>query len=223
MKKLAENLWLLPYPLKLFGADLRRNVTLIRLASGDLVIHSTGPFEPADVSKIHAAGHPAWIVEAMRHHDTFSRIGRDIFPDIPFLAPPGFSETVNFETLPILPPPPEWADELDALEVGGNKTYGEFVFFHRPSRTLIVADLAFNFSPEEPLWTGLLLHAAIGSEHSPGMSRPFRHAVKDEAAFRASMDAMLAWDFDRVIVGHGDVIETGGHEKIATMLARAGF
>jgi hypothetical protein len=44
MKKPAENIWVLPYSLRLFGADLRRMVTVIRLRSGELIIHSTGPF-----------------------------------------------------------------------------------------------------------------------------------------------------------------------------------
>jgi hypothetical protein len=37
------------------------------------------------------------------------------------------------------------------------------------------------------------------------------------------MAAILAWDFDRVIVGHGDVIERGGKEKLRAALAAAGF
>jgi len=223
MRKLDENLWLLPYPLKMLGADLRRNVTIVRLRSGDLVIHSTAPFDPSDVAKIRALGRPAWLVEAMRFHDTFSRQGRDIFPDLPFLAPEGFSDIVHFPTRPLLPPPAIWGDELFILPILGNDAYGEHVCFHAPSRTLIVADLAFNFSPSEPLWTGLLLRAAVGSEHQPGMSRPFRAAIKNEAAFRRSMEQMFAWDFERVIVGHGDVIETQGRQKLARMLERAGF
>lgn len=223
MKALAENLWLLPYPLKLLGVDMRRNVTVLRLSSGEVIIHSTAPFDPSDVTKIRNLGRTGWIVEAMRFHDTFSRHGHDIFPGVPFLAPPGFHEIVGFPTQPLLPAPRAWGDEVAVLAVAGNPRYDEHVVFHRPSRTLIVADLAFNFPHDEPLWTELLVRAAVGPEHHPGMSRPFRHAVSDEAAFRRSMDAMLEWDFDRVIVGHGDVIETDGKRKLARMLENAGF
>jgi hypothetical protein len=48
MKELAENIWVLPYSLRLFGADLRRIVTVVRLRSGELIIHSTGPFTPGE-------------------------------------------------------------------------------------------------------------------------------------------------------------------------------
>ncbi|HVE16744.1 MAG TPA: hypothetical protein VNB29_08400 [Chthoniobacterales bacterium] len=221
MKQLAENLWMLTYPLKLLGADLRRHVTVVRLNSGKLCIHSTGPFTRKDAAAISALGEPAWIVEAMISHDTFSQEGHDMFPDLPFLAPEGFSERVKFPVLPLLPPPAAWGREFQALQILGNDSYREHVFFHPESRTLIVADLAFNFGPHEPFWTELMLKAAIGNEHDPGMSRPFLATITDEAAFRRSMDEMLEWDFDRVIVGHGDVIETDGHRKIATMLEHA--
>ncbi len=222
MRKLDENLWLLTYPLKLLGADLRRNCSVIRLGSGELVLHTTGPFTADDVAAIRALGRPTWLVDAMLRHDTFSAEGRAAFPEAKaFLAPPGFSDEVNFSTEPIVPAPAAWSGELEALEVAGVPSMRETVFFHRPSRTLIVCDLVFNFGKDEPVWTEVLLWAVIGSEHHPGMSRPFKLAIKDEAAFRASMDTMLGWDFDRVIVGHGDVIESGGKAKITAMLRQA--
>ncbi len=221
MKPIAENLWLLTYPLRLFGADLRRNVTIVRLTSGKLVIHSTGPFTRKDAAAISALGEPAWLVEAMLSHDTFSQEGRDLFPGIPFLAPEGFSKRVKFPVEPLLPAPFAWGEEFQALEILGNDTYREHVFFHPSSGTLIVADLVFNFGSHEPVWTELMLKVAVGTEHHPGMSRPFRGTIDDEAAFRRSMDEMLEWDFDRVIVGHGDVIESGGHQKVASALESA--
>ncbi len=35
--------------------------------------------------------------------------------------------------------------------------------------------------------------------------------IRDRAAARQSLERILAWDFDRVIVAHGDVLESGGH------------
>ena len=89
MKKLAENLWVLPYSLRLFGGDLRRVVTIVRLRSGELVIHSTGPFTPGDVTAILRLGKPGWLPDAMLRHDTFAKQGREAFPRIPFSSPGG--------------------------------------------------------------------------------------------------------------------------------------
>ena len=72
-------------------------------------------------------------------------------------------------------------------------------------------------------WAKTLLIAGVGWKHNPGMSRPFKMAIKDRAAFQGSMETMLRWDFDRVIVGHGNMIESGGKEKVTRMLRAAGF
>ncbi|OYW74407.1 MAG: hypothetical protein B7Z37_18080 [Verrucomicrobia bacterium 12-59-8] len=206
---LAENLWLLAYPLKMLGADLRRNVTVIRLGSGKVVIHSTAPFSPEDVAAIRALGEPGWLLDGILRHDTFAQEGRAAFPGIPYLAPAGFSEVVGFLTEPIVPAPVEWDGELLALEIQGAPEARDTALLHVPSRTLIL--------------TELLLRVAVGGQHHPGMSRPVKAGVKDQAAFESSLATILGWDFDRVIVGHGDVIESDGKAKLRAALAAAGF
>ena len=222
-KQLAENLWMLAYPLKMLGADLHRNVTLIRLRSGKLVIHSTAAFSPEDVSAIHALGEPGWLLDGILRHDTFASEGRLAFPAIPYLAPDGFSEVVGFATTPIVPAPIEWNGELLALEIQGAPEARDTALLHVPSRTLILTELVFNFGGDEPIWTELLLRVAVGEAHHPGMSRPVKAGVKDQAAFRSSLATILGWDFDRVIVGHGEVIEHDGKAKLRTALDAAGF
>jgi hypothetical protein len=220
---LAENLWLLAYPLKMLGADLRRNVTLVRLRSGKLLIHSTAPFTAEDVTAIRALGEPGWLLDGILRHDTFAKEGREAFPGIPYLAPEGFSEVVGFPTQPIVPAPIEWEGELLALEIQGAPEARDTALLHIPSRTLILTELIFNFDDDEPLWTELLLRVAVGGEHHPGMSRPVKAGVKDEAAFKASVASILSWEFDRVIVGHGDVIELDGKAKLRAAIEAAGF
>src|SRR5688572_7539523 len=54
--QIAENLWLLRYPLRLLGTEIGRTVTLIRLHTGELVIHSPAPFSTSDASAVKALG-----------------------------------------------------------------------------------------------------------------------------------------------------------------------
>ena len=223
MLPLAENLWLLPFPLKLFGADLRRNVTLIRLRSGKFVIHSTAPFSAEDVADICSHGTPGWILDGILRHDTFAADGRRSFPDIPYLAPEGFARLTGIPTQLIIPPPPEWDGELLALEIQGAPQARDTALLHVPSRTLILTELLFNFSLREPLWTRLLLNLGVGRHFSPGVSRPVRAGVEDKAAFEQSLEEILAWDFDRIVVGHGDPIPTGGKGALRKALSQAGF
>ncbi len=89
MFKLADNIWLFPFPLKTLCVDIRRNVTVIRLESGRLVIHSTAPFTQGDIAEIRALGEPGWLVEGMIDHDTFSKEGQVAFPGNPFPSAAG--------------------------------------------------------------------------------------------------------------------------------------
>ena len=225
MQQLAENLWLLHYKLPLLGEYLGRNVAIIRLNSGELVIHSTGPFTPEDVAAITALGQPAYLVDALAKHDTFAKEGRAAFPGIPYYAPEGFTEASGIATEPLEYPPAAWQGELDVAVLAGQETKAEYAMLHRASRTLIVADLVFNIESDAPTLTKLvspLLQTGAGPEGT-GMPRPEKMAVKDPEAFKQSLDTILSWDFDRVIVGHGNPIATDGKRRLREALADAGF
>jgi hypothetical protein len=81
IEAVADVLWLLRYPLRLLGLPIGRNVALIRLRSGRLVIHSTAPFTPHDVAEINKLGQPAWLTDVSRFHDSLAENGRAAFPE----------------------------------------------------------------------------------------------------------------------------------------------
>lgn len=166
MENLADNIWLLSYPLNLLGMDIRRNTTVLRLAHSRVLIHSTAPFTEREVIAIRELGQPAWLVEAMLRHDTYTQDGLTAFPGVPYLAPEGFAEVVKYPTEPLLPPPAEWAGQVEVLELEGVPSMRETVLLHKPSRTLIVADLAMNFPADQPAWQELLLKIAVGKHHA---------------------------------------------------------
>jgi hypothetical protein len=222
MQPVAENLWIQHYPLSLLGGHQGRVVTVIRLASGKLIIHSTGPFTTADVSDINALGTPGWLVDSMLRHDTFAKEGRAAFPGIPYLAPDGFSAGANIATQPLLPAPPEWNPEVRVLLIDGMPKAQEHVFLHAPSRTLIVADLVFNF-PESTGWTSFMRKALMGVKESPDSARLYPMQIKDRPAYDRSIRELLTWDFDRIIVGHNAVLETNGKQRLKSALARKGM
>jgi hypothetical protein len=216
MQRITENVWVMHYPQSILGAQIGRTVTVIRLQSGELVIHSTGPFTATDVAQICALGCPAMLVEATLFHDTFSGQGRAAFADVPYAAPDGFAgATTSFAALR-----QRWPGELSVLELAGMPKAHEHVFLHRPSRTLVVADLVFNFGSVATRWTRAFFRWAGGISEFPGVSRLFRSCIRDRAAFVRSADQMLTWDFERVIVGHGEIIETSGKPHLQRALAR---
>jgi hypothetical protein len=216
MQQLAENLWIKRFPLSILGTQHGRNVTVIRLKSGKLIVHSMADFSSDDVAEIRSLGEPGWLVESMLLHDTYSKQGHEAFGgNLPFLGPPGFGEVVKFPTQPLLPAPAEWADEVAVIEIKGAPRLKEHAFIHLPTRTLIVADLVFNFSPDEKGWDRFFHRYLAGLKRYPGMTRVFRMCVTDRKAFHDSINQVMDTGFDRLIVGHGDVIESDGRDGLA--------
>ena len=205
-REIGGGVAVLQYPLRAFGIDFRRYVTLLRLADGRLVIHSTGPFTPEDVAAIRRFGKPSWLVEATLMHDTFARQARAAFPELPYLVPAGFAQIKGDPTQPLLPPPADWTGELEVLKIEGLRRINEHAFFHRASRTLVLADLMFHFPADSSGWPRFFAQRVMRLPRLLGISAFFRLMIRDKAAFASSMKTLLAWDFAQIVVGHGEPI-----------------
>jgi hypothetical protein len=206
LKPVAENIWTLRYPLPLLGNEFGRVVTLMRLASGKVVIHSTGPFTAEDITAIRELGEPGWLLDATLFHDSFAKEGCRAFERVPYLAPAGFQNVSDVQTRALFPAPPEWSDELEVFPLAGMPKVQEHVLFHGPSRTLIVCDFLFNFWGSSSAWTRFFFRYFMQLQNGVGMSFFFRMMIKDRAAFRESVRPILACEFERIIVGHGEII-----------------
>lgn len=121
--------------------------------------------------------------------------------------------------------------EFDYEYVGAHANR-ELVFNHRPDRTLITADLIFNLpaheqysrSAPENATSGLLTKFFTSFQNTRGdalWQRRFIWYVAskgDRAGFGKSCRRIGAWDFDRIVPCHGDVIEKDGKGVFANVL-----
>jgi hypothetical protein len=212
MEQIAENIWTLRYPLPLLGSNLGRTVTVVRLTSGKLVIHSSAPFTAQDIQAIRGLGEPGWLLDATLFHDTYAKEGCRSFERVAYLAPVGFREVAEVQTRPLSLPPEEWRDQLDVFPLADMPKVREHVMYHRASRTLIVCDLFFHFGPHISTPLRLLVKYIMRLRNGIGMSFFFRLMIKDRAAFIESLRPIVSLDFERIIVGHGDAIERDAKE-----------
>ena len=81
----------------------------------------------------------------------------------------------------------------------------------------MLTDLAFNVQPGAKN-RAKVFHWLVGASGRFGPHRIFRALMRDRDAARRSLEQILAWDFDRIVVTHGAVLEHGGREAL-----RAGF
>jgi hypothetical protein len=80
----------------------------------------------------------------------------------------------------------------------------------------VVVDLVFNLTlpyfEGKPI--GRLLMKLNNAYDRFGITRLTETLVRDRTAFRTSLESVFAWDFDRVVVGHGSLLESGGKEAM---------
>ncbi len=94
----------------------------------------------------------------------------------------------------------------------GVQFFGECVFLHRASRSLIVTDSVQNHTGPTHRGFGAILNKLmlqpLGFKNIC-VAPPLRlkMVVKNPDAMRAFVKRVQSWDFDRVIVTHGDVID----------------
>ena len=223
LKQHAEGLWTLEHPARLLGLDLGIRMTVIRLRDGGLWLHSPVPLTAADQKELESLaveglpqasspGPVRFIVAPSKFHHLFARAAKERFPAARLLAAPGLREKrkrlvidgVLGET-----PDPAYAADIGQEILGGMPMMNEVDFLHRPSRTLVVTDSLFHV-PHPRTWVTWLYMKLNGKVGEPCQTRVFCALIRDRAAFRASMRRIAGWDFDRVILSHGEVIETGG-------------
>lgn len=92
----------------------------------------------------------------------------------------------------------------------------EIVFFHRPSRTLILTDFIENFEPRKLGWFSRLLTKLGGAQDPNGsMPRDMRLTfLRRRHALKAAVETMIAWNPARIILAHGRWYEKGGAHEL---------
>jgi hypothetical protein len=221
--QLTPEIALMQYPLRGFGIDFGRTVTLLRLSDQRVIIHSSADFSAEDVETIGRFGRPGWLVDATLLHDTFARQARAAFPDLPYLAPNGFSRRTGVVTEALFPAPDDWAREVDVHPIGGLRLTNEHALYHRSSRTLVLADLLFHFPPTTSGWAGFFVRQVMRLPRLLGLSLFFRMMIRDRAAFTASMKKILKWDFTQIVLAHRMPILTNARAELVRALREDEF
>ena len=210
IKNVSENLWIVEHPLRLMGAQFGERMTIIRLRNGDLWLHSLVPFDdslPAMLGKLGSVRH---LVVPSCMHNLNSHEWQQAYPEAAVYAPASVSRVKSFISIDERQSP-AWEDEIAVVAIDGMPKVNEVVFVHLATGTLIITDLAFNIDNDINGWTTLFfkLYGALGKF---GPTKLIRAMIKDEKAFASSLQKVMEYDFDRIILAHGSMIEQGGKQ-----------
>ena len=215
-----DAIWLREYAVRLGGARFNARMTVIKLRNRQILVHSPCAFDDALAAEVAELGRVAAIVAPGNFHWLHVRSCQRAFPDALTYLCPGVEQRakgIAFDFILGDDAAPLWADELSQVALQGTRVMREVAFFHRASRTLILVDLVENFT-SATLGTNLLLRIcfrALGMWHRPRPAPEYRFAWGDKVRVREGLERILAWDFERVILSHGDMITRNARHIVA--------
>jgi len=211
--------------------------TLVKLKTGNVAVFSPVALTPNVKAKVQSLGPIKYIVAPDIEHHIFVSPWAEEYPEAEVIGMEGLPEkregdpatkgtkfTHIFSAKNKLDQriTPEFDEEF-SYEYVHSHVNKELVFLHKPSRTLIEADLLFNLPATEQYSktgqnarSGILTKLFGGIMNTRGdmiwQKRFLWYAAggKDRPGFGESAKRIKQWDFDRIIPCHGDVIETGG-------------
>lgn len=224
MDAIATDIWQVQGPgLRMpGGAVLPASSTVIRLPDRSLLIYSPIAFDDAAASAIGAAGEVAHIVAPSRLHHLFAAAAKARWPRAVVHAAPGVAEkqpalAIDRDLGRDLGRDLDeaggggggapWGDAVALELIGGAPKASEVVLFHRPSGTLVCADLLFHITRPANLRTRLLLAMMGTGGGRLAQSRAWRFLRNDRDAARASVARMLEWPIARIAPCHGEPVE----------------
>jgi hypothetical protein len=214
LKPVAENVWIVDGPeirFSYLGLKLPfpTRMTVIKLPDGGLFVHSPTSLTDALAEQILETGPVRFLIAPNTLHYWWIPDWKRRYPSATVYAAPGLEESAN-RSLPIDQilgdvPPAGWAGIVEQTIVHGDMLT-EVVFFHRPSRTLVLTDLIENFEPWRfRSWLYRFVMRLFGAADPDGkapvdMQLTFWRHRKE---VRAAVERMIAWEPERIIIAHG--------------------
>ncbi|MBI5261675.1 MAG: DUF4336 domain-containing protein [Bradyrhizobium sp.] len=204
-------------------------MTVVRLSNGDLFLHSPIAFDAALAERLQAIGTVRHLVSPNQFH--YAHIGEwsQAFPDAVAWASPHARERARSRGIDVrfdrdlgAEPPEEWRGEIDQTTVPGG-IFGEIVFFHEDSKTLILADTIINLELDKMRQPWRFAARLTGMYHPRGqiffgMRLPL---LLQKRKTRAAVQKILAWQPERIILSHGRWIEANGSATLRRLLGWA--
>ncbi|PZV06724.1 MAG: hypothetical protein DCF21_22450 [Leptolyngbya sp.] len=222
LRAIDRDLWVAEQPLRYFGLSIGTRMTVIRLAGGKLVVIS--PIQVSDdlVGELDELGTVGHIIAPNLYHYLFATEFKAAYPAATFWATAGLrAKKPDLAIAQVIEGGANspWSgierlffDGFKTLSPSGPDPLDEWVFFHVASRTLILTDTAFCFDRSFPWLTQLVTKVGGGYESlSPSLLE--RIATTDKETVKAAAEQVLRWNFDRVIMAHGSIVEQGGKEQ----------
>jgi len=202
-------------------------MTVVRIGNGDLFLHSPIAYDADLAGELTSMGRVRHLISPNQFH--YAHIGEwsRAFPEALTWASPGVRRRAQARSIDVQfkrdlgsSSPEEWCVDIDQTAIPGG-IFGEIVFFHRRSKTLLLTDTIMNLELDK-LSEPWRFAARITGMYHPrgqlffGMRLPM---LLQRRKTRAAVRTILAWQPERIILAHGRCFDTNGSEIVRRMFS----
>jgi hypothetical protein len=215
LEKLEPNLWRVEGDLP--GGNGTRVMTLIKLASGGVVVHNAIALEDALMKEIEAWGTPELLVVPNGFHRLDAKVFKDRYPEVKVVAPKAAVKKVG-QVVPVdgsIDEAPK-DDTVRMSHLEGTKDHEAVVEVRSGPTTTLVFNDVINNLPKMGGMMGFML-APTGRVAVPRIFRWF--FIKDRPKFTAHIGRLAEHtELKRVIVSHGEMLTEKPAESLRAAL-----
>ncbi len=206
-----------------FGLMFTTRMVIVKLSDGSLWLSSPVPVPFDTLQQITELGAVRYLVAATPRHVWRLQAWHTLFPEAQLWAARNtlftlkngrlrFSGTLGDIAFP------GWAEDFDQLAFKGSPLIEEVVFLHKQSRTLMLDDLIqIHPTVEGKVFRNALFKLEGVTAPNGGVGLDIRLSFTDRNLARRSLERLLSWDFDKLIVAHGACI----HKDAKAFVERA--
>ncbi len=210
LQAIGTNIWTVSHQLRLLGMPLLTRMVICRLSGKRLWVSSPVPVDESVKEQIEALGEVAYVVAPNSFHHLYLQPFRLSFPWARYYSVPNLQHNVKhfvFDESLSEQPVAAWQGEMEHRLILGSKFFHEALFLHRSSRTLIVTDMLINMTKTKSRLANfaLTLYGVMGK---PASSPLCKRLIHNRSQARTVMEAVMAWDFERIVMAHGKIIDT---------------
>jgi hypothetical protein len=191
------------------GVRLRAHCTVVRLEDGSLLIHSPAPPTSELQEELRALGQVRWLCVPNRFHHLGAPAAARAFPEAKVVGPRSALErsgTLRLDMDIHSDDLGKHLPELETLPLAGVPFLDETVLFHKPSQTLIGADIVMSACSKDH-WSWRMAGRLTGCYDEIRVPPDVRRKVVDKSAAARSIEAIQKASAQRLLVAHADVIE----------------
>jgi hypothetical protein len=205
------------------GNHLPLRATLVRMTSGENILISPIQFDQNQLLDLQK-NPPTLILAPNNFHHLHISSASKSFPTAKLAAAPDLQTKRADVAWDYILDEVSWPhhDELQMIFIGGAPKWNECVFYHKATRTLITTDLFFNLKNLSNSFSNILFKI-MGSFNKPAVSRLLKILTRDKAQLKKDVSRVLDLDFDRLVMAHGEIIETGAKPILVSALKERGL